>query len=137
MSPGAESGHRAVHRVAQRLLARIVLQERDRRDSEIVPGTPHSAFRLLYRFRDEELSEIRNAVVQRYVCFALTRVQASYRLYWAVYVLPVSRLTRPYLIVIEPLRRFILYPVMLRRIRRAWLGAYATPAAGRRRQTPR
>jgi hypothetical protein len=100
------------------------LSERDRRDSEIVPGTPDGAFRLLYRFRDEQLSEIRNATVQGYVCVALARAAAGYRLYWAVYVLPVSWLTRPYLIAIEPFRRFILYPAMLRRIRRAWLAAY-------------
>jgi hypothetical protein len=41
-----------------------------------------------------------------------------------VYVLPVSWLTRPYLIVIEPFRRYILYPAMLRPIRRAWFAAY-------------
>jgi len=100
------------------------LSERDRRDSQIVPGTPDGAFRLLYRFRDEALSEIRNATVHGYVCVALARTATGYRLYWAVYVLPVSWLTRPYLVVIEPFRRFILYPIMLRRIRRAWLAAY-------------
>jgi hypothetical protein len=100
------------------------LSERDRLDSEIVPGTADGAFRLLYRFRDEQLSEIRNGTVQGYICVALAPRATGYRLYWAVYVLPVSWLTRPYLIAIEPLRR-ILYPAMLRRIRRAWLAAYA------------
>ena len=41
----------------------------------------------------------------------------------AVYVMRVSWLTRPYLIAIEPFRR-ILYPAMLRRIRRAWVATY-------------
>jgi hypothetical protein len=100
------------------------LSERDRRDSEIAPGTHDGAFRLLYRFPGEALSEIRNATVQGYVCVALARTAAGYRLYWAVYVLPVSWLTRPYLIAIEPFRRFILYPAMLRRIRRAWIAVY-------------
>jgi hypothetical protein len=45
-------------------------------------------------------------------------------MYWAVYVLPVSWFTRPYLIAIEPFRRFIVYPAMLRRIRRAWIARY-------------
>ncbi len=58
------------------------------------------------------------------VCVALTRTATGDRLYWAVYVLPVSWLTRPYLIAIEPFRRFILYPAMLGRIRRAWLAVY-------------
>jgi hypothetical protein len=92
------------------------LSERDRRDSEIVPGTPDGPFRLLYQVPGEALSEIRNATVQAYVCVALARTATGYRLYWAVYVLPVSWLTRPYLIAIEPLRRFILYPAMLRRV---------------------
>ncbi|HEV8456519.1 MAG TPA: hypothetical protein VGQ24_16620 [Gemmatimonadales bacterium] len=56
-----------------------------------------------------------------WVCVALARTATGYRMYLAVYVLPVSGLTRPYLIAIEPFRRFILYPAMLRRIRRAWL----------------
>jgi hypothetical protein len=100
------------------------LSERDRRESEIAPGTPDGAFRLVYRFRDEQLSEIRNGTVQGYLCVALAPRATGYRLYWAVYVLPVSWFTRPYLIMIEPFRR-ILYPAMLRRIQRAWLAAYA------------
>jgi uncharacterized protein DUF2867 len=97
------------------------LSERDRRDSEIAPGTPDGGFRVLYQFPGERLSEIRNATVQGYVCLALARTATGYRLYFAVYVLPVSWLTRPYLIAIEPFRRFMLYPAMLRRIRRAWI----------------
>jgi hypothetical protein len=87
------------------------------RDSEIVPGTPDGSFRVIYQFPGEALSEIRNATVHGCVCVALTRTATGYRLYWAVYVRPVSWLTRPYLIAIEPFRR-ILYPAMLRRIRR-------------------
>src|SRR5215212_7865359 len=101
------------------------LTNQDRRDSEIAPGTRDGAFRILYRFPGEMLSEIRNATVQGYVCLALAPTTAGYRLYWAVYVLPVSWLSRPYLIAIEPFRRFLLYPAMLRRIRRAWIAAYA------------
>ena len=99
------------------------LSERDRRDSEIAPGTPVGPFRLLYQFPGESLSEIRNATVHGYVCLALVPTPTGYRLYWGVYVRPVSWLTRPYLLAIEPFRR-ILYPVLLRRIRRAWIAQY-------------
>jgi hypothetical protein len=109
-------------RLEESLLSR--LSERDRRDSEIIPGTRDGPFLLLYQFPGEALSETRNATVHGYVCTALARTASGYRLYLAVYVLPVSRLSRPYLITIEPFRRFILYPAMLRRIRRAWLAAY-------------
>jgi hypothetical protein len=82
---------------------------------------------LVYRFRCEQLGEIRNGTVQGYFCVALARTASGYRLYWGVYVLPVSWFTRPYLVVIEPFRR-ILYPAMLRRIRRAWIARYGAPA---------
>jgi hypothetical protein len=59
------------------------------------------------------------------VSAALIRTPTGYRLCLAVYVLPVSWLTRPYLMLIEPFRR-ILYPALLRRIRRAWAAAYGT-----------
>jgi hypothetical protein len=100
------------------------LSERDRRDSEITPGTADGPFHLLYQFPNESLSEIRNATVQGYVCLALEPIASGYRLYFAVYVRPVSWVSRPYLIVIEPFRRFMLYPAMLRRIRRAWIEKY-------------
>ena len=100
------------------------LSERDRRDSEITPGTTDGPFRLLYQFPGESLSEIRNATVQGYVCVALAPTEAGYRLYWAVYVLPVSWITWPYLMAIEPFRRFIVYPALLDRIRRAWIHRY-------------
>ena len=100
------------------------LSARDRTDSEIVPGTRDGPFRLLYQFPRESLSEIRNATVQGYVSIALAPTAAGYRLYWAVYVLPVSWLTGPYLLLIEPFRRFIVYPAMLGRIRRAWMARY-------------
>jgi hypothetical protein len=100
------------------------LSERDRRDSQIVPGTPQGPFLVLYQFPTETLREIRNATVHGWVCLALARIATGYRLYFAVYVLPVSWITRPYLIAIEPFRRFMVYPAMLRRIRRAWSAAY-------------
>ena len=103
------------------------LSERDRRDSEITPGTPVGSFLLLYQFPGEALSETRNATVHGYICTALAPTASGYRLYWGIYVIPVSWLTRPYLIAIEPFRR-ILYPAMLRRIRRAWLVAYGATA---------
>jgi len=100
------------------------LSETDRLDSETQPGTPDGAFRVVYRFRNEQLSETRNATVQGYVCIALAPGSSGYRFYFAVYVVPVSWLTGPYLALIEPFRRFLLYPAMLRRIRNAWQTVY-------------
>jgi hypothetical protein len=99
------------------------LSEHDRRDSEITPGSPDGAFLVLYEFPREALRETLNATVHGFICTALATTATGYRLYWGIYVRQVSWLTRPYLIAIEPFRR-ILYPAMLRRIRRAWLAAY-------------
>jgi uncharacterized protein DUF2867 len=99
------------------------LSERDRRDSEITPGTPDGHFWVLYQFPGEALREARNRTVHGFICTALVRCPNGYCLYWGVYVRRVSWLTRPYLVAIEPFRR-LLYPAMLRRIRRAWLVAY-------------
>jgi class 3 adenylate cyclase len=77
------------------------LSERDRRDSEITPDTPVGSFLLLYQFPGEALSETRNATVHGYVCTALAPTASGYRLYWGIYVIPVSWLTRPYLIAVE------------------------------------
>jgi len=99
------------------------LSERDRGESVVTPGTPQGAFMVLYQFGTESLGETLNATVHGFICTALARTDTGYRLYLGVYVLPVSWLTRPYLIAIEPFRR-ILYPSMLGRIRRAWIAAY-------------
>jgi len=103
------------------------LPERDWHESEVVPGTRDGAFLVLYQFPCEALRETRNATVHGFICSALARTSTGYRLYWGIYVHRVSWFTRPYLIAIEPFR-WILYPAMLRRIRRAWVKAYGTDA---------
>src|SRR5262249_19971095 len=108
-------------RAEETLLLR--LSEQDRTTSQVAPGAPVGPFLLLYQFANEALAEIRNATVHGWLCTALAPTATGYRLYCGIYVQPVSCLTRPYLIAIEPFRR-ILYPAMLRRIRRAWIEAY-------------
>jgi hypothetical protein len=99
------------------------LSERDRRDSEIMPGTLDGHFWVLYQFPGEALRETRNRTVHGFICTALVSCRNGYRLYWGIYVRRVSWLARPYLVAIEPFR-WVLYPAMRRRIRRAWLVAY-------------
>jgi Protein of unknown function (DUF2867) len=113
---------RIAMRPEESLLSR--LSERDRADSEIVPGTPDGPFLTLYQFPRESLSETRNSTVHGWISTALASTATGYRLYWGVYVLPVSWITRPYLLAIEPFRRFLVYPAILGRIRRAWVAAY-------------
>ena len=96
--------------------------------SVVPPGTIDRGFRLLYLVERESLAEIRNATVHAFLCAALRERPEGYRLYWAVYVKPLSWLTPVYMAFIEPFRRFIVYPAMLERVRRAWAVRY--PASG-------
>jgi hypothetical protein len=99
------------------------LSQGDRCDSEITPGTLDGPFWVLYQFPGEALRETRNKTVHGFICTALVSSPNGYILYWGVYVRRASWLTRPYLVAIEPFR-LVLYPAMLRRIRRAWIAAY-------------
>jgi hypothetical protein len=71
------------------------LSERDRRDSLVPPGTADGHFLVLYEFPTESVRETRNATVRGWVSTALVPIVDGYRLYFAVYVLPVSWITRP------------------------------------------
>ena len=103
------------------------IPEQVRMASEVAPGTQAGMFRVLYQFPREALSEIRNATVHAFLCIALVPTPSGYRFYWAVYVRPTSWITPWYLAAIEPFRRFLVYPAMLRRIRAAWVERYSEP----------
>jgi hypothetical protein len=95
-----------------------------KRRSVLAPGSPDGLFRLLYVLEQESLAELRNATVHAFLSLVLVEIPLGYRLYIAVYVKPVSRLTPLYMALIEPFRRFIVYPALVRGIRRAWEERY-------------
>jgi len=98
-----------------------------KRRSALAPGSLDGPFRVLYVLERESLAEVRNATVHAFLASVLTETPFGYRLYWAVYVQPVSRLTPLYMALIEPFRRCIVYPAIFRRIRRAWEERYTRP----------
>jgi hypothetical protein len=106
---------------------------RDRVPQEIVQrsrtplGSQRGSFETLYELETESLIEVRNATVHAFMCSALEPTDAGYRLYWAVYVRPVSWFTPVYMAAIEPFRRFIVYPAVLRDVLRAWTIRYPLP----------
>jgi hypothetical protein len=93
-------------------------------------------FRLLYVVGHESLAEIHNATVHAFLCSALFERPGGYRLYWTVYVKPTSWLTPVYMALIEPFRRFIVYPAMLGRVRRAWIARYPPITASTATDSP-
>jgi hypothetical protein len=51
---------------------------------------------------------------------ALVEASDGYRFYFGVYVASVSRLTPVYMTVIDPFRKLIIYPSILRSVRTTW-----------------
>ena len=96
------------------------LSAADRAASRVPPGSREGPFQVLYVSPREAISEIRNATVHAFSVLALLEVPGGYRLYWAIYVRPVGRITAWYMALIDPFRRFVVYPATLRYIRSAW-----------------
>jgi hypothetical protein len=107
-------GPRAEPRYARRLTD-------DQRERSLAPvGKQSGAVRILYQFPYEQLGEVENATVHAFSCLALVRRPGGWRLYWAIYVENVSRFTPIYMAAIEPFRRFVVYPALLKALRTAW-----------------
>ena len=98
----------------------------DRAQSAVPPGSREGPFRVLYVLGDEALSELRNATVHAFLALALTPRPGGYTLYLAIYVKRVSLFTPVYMALIDPFRRFIVYPALGRQAQQGWLRAYAT-----------
>ena len=92
----------------------------DRARSLVVPGTPEGLFRAVYRFENEQLLEVQNRTVHAAALSALAERADSYRFYFAVYVRPRTWITPLYMALIDPFRRWIIYPAMLKTIRANW-----------------
>ena len=96
------------------------LSAADRESSLVPPGTPDGPFRVLFVSPLESISEIQNSTVHAFSVFVLLEYSSGYRLYWAIYVLPLGRITSWYMRLIDPFRRCIIYPAVLRYVRAAW-----------------
>jgi hypothetical protein len=83
-------------------------------------GSREGLFRLVYRFENEQLLEVRNRTAHAAALSALVETADAYRFYFAVYVRSVSRLTRVYMAAIDPFRKLIVYPSLLRSVRKTW-----------------
>jgi hypothetical protein len=81
---------------------------------------PNERFRVVYRFENEQLVEIINRTAHAAALSALVESANGYRFYFAVYVRNVGRLTPLYMALIDPFRKFIVYPSLLRSVRANW-----------------
>ena len=96
------------------------LTPEDRARSFVVSGTPEGLFRVVYRFENEQLLEIQNGTVHAAALSALAERADSYRFYFAVYVRQRTWITPFYMGLIDPFRKWIIYPAMLKTIRATW-----------------
>jgi hypothetical protein len=92
----------------------------DRSKSLVPAGTRDGLFRVVYRFDNEQLLEIVNRTVHAAALSALVETPNGYRFYFGVYVNSVSRLTPIYMSLIDPFRRLVIYPSLLRSVRVRW-----------------
>jgi hypothetical protein len=108
------------------------LDDEDRRRSLVAPGSAEGPFRVLYVRPFEAVSEVRNATVHAFSVLALQPRSEGYRLFWAIHVAPVGRITGLYMALIDPFRRLLVYPAILRHLHRSWRTRHpAAPASGR------
>jgi hypothetical protein len=98
----------------------------DRAKSRAPAGAREGLFRVVYRFENELLLEVINRTVHAAALSALVETANSYRFYFAVYVRPVGRLTSAYMALIDPFRKLIVYPSLLRSVRSTWDQAFGT-----------
>jgi Protein of unknown function (DUF2867) len=100
------------------------LSPADRAQSLVAPGTPDGTFRLLYRFEDEQLSELRNATVHAFASLSIQQTPGGHLAYLGVFVQPVHRFTSLYMGAIAPFRRLVVYPAIIRSMQSAWSERY-------------
>jgi hypothetical protein len=96
------------------------LTDADRSRSLIAAGTQDGFFRVIYRFENEQLVELINRTAHAAALIALVETATGYRFYLAVYVRSVSRFTPLCMALIDPFRKLIVYPSLLRSIRARW-----------------
>jgi hypothetical protein len=96
------------------------LTAEDRARSLVVSGMPKGLFRVVYRFENEQLLEIQNRTVHAAALSALAERADSYRFYFAVYVRQRTWITPFYMSLIDPFRKWIIYPALLKKIRATW-----------------
>ncbi len=100
------------------------LTDADRSRSLAAAGTRDGFFRVVYRFENEQLVELINRTAHAAALTALVETSTTYRFYLAVYVDSVSRFTPFYMALIDPFRKLIVYPSLLRSVRARWDRAF-------------
>jgi hypothetical protein len=89
-------------------------------------GTRDGLFRVVYRFENEQLLELINRTAHAGVLSALVETASAYRFYFGVYVRSVGRFTPLYMALIDPFRKLVVYPSLVRSVPANWNRAFGT-----------
>jgi hypothetical protein len=100
------------------------LIDTDHSRSLAAAGTRDGFFRVVYRFENEQLVELINRTVHAAALSTLVETATVYRFYLGVYVRRVSCFTPFYMALIDPFRKMIVYPSLLRSVRARWDQAF-------------
>ena len=98
----------------------------DRSRSLVPAGTREGLFRVVYRFENEQLLELINRTAHAAALSALVESANTYRFYFGIYVRSISRFTPIYMALINPFRKLVVYPSLLRTVRERWDKAFGT-----------
>ena len=98
----------------------VRLTDDDHSRSLTSAGTLDGFFRVVYRFENEQLVELINRTAHAAAVSALVETTSTYRFYFAVYVRSVNRFTPLYMALIDPFRKLIVYPALLRSVSASW-----------------
>jgi hypothetical protein len=98
----------------------------DRSRSLAPAGTREGLFRVVYRFENEQLLELINRTAHAAALSALVETANAYRFYFGAYVRSVSRFTPIYMALIDPFRKLVVYPSLLRTVRAKWNKTFGT-----------
>ena len=96
------------------------LTSADRSKSLALAGTRDGLFRVVYRFENEQLLEVINRTAHAAALSTLVETANAYRFYFGVYVRSVGRFTPVYMALIDPFRKLVVYPSLLRSVRANW-----------------
>lgn len=102
------------------------LTDIDHSKSLAAAGTRDGFFRVVYRFENEQLVELINRTAHAAALSALVETATAYRFYLGIYVRSISRFTPFYMAMINPCRRRIVYPSLLRGVRARWNQAFGS-----------
>ena len=101
------------------------LTKNDLEQSRVKPGTPlMGSFHALYEFEKEAVDEIINTTVHVFSLMAMEKTADGYVVYWAIYVKNTSRLTPVYMKLIEPFRKLLVYPAIIKKLEQVWESKY-------------